>query len=147
MLRFSQLFYSKIREIYIVVARPVEPSSAEYRTLGSHAPIIPTKMLSDSEELERQLIQTTIPFARNFIVDVDQLISPHIEVVAFHGGLMSQQNSFELVSPRSGNEQFVSSTYIDSPETETYEVELRKNVYGLGITVCDDSNRMNSKFP
>jgi C-terminal processing protease CtpA/Prc len=26
--------------------------------------------------------------------------------------------------------------YLDTPETETYEVELRKNVYGLGITVA-----------
>lgn len=29
-----------------------------------------------------------------------------------------------------------SSNYLDSPETETYEVKLRKNVYGLGITVA-----------
>lgn len=28
------------------------------------------------------------------------------------------------------------SQYLDTPETETYEVELRKNVYGLGITVA-----------
>lgn len=123
-------------QVRIVVARPVEPSSAEYRTIATHAPIIPTKMLSDPEELERQLIQTSIPFHSDFIVDVDQLISPHIEVVAFHGGLMSQQNSFELISPCSMNEPVVESTFIDSPETETYDVELRKNVYGLGITVA-----------
>lgn len=46
---------------------------------------------------------------------------------------MSQQNSFELLSPCSVNDQV---SYIESPETETYEVELRKNVYGLGITVA-----------
>lgn len=124
-------------QVRIIVARPVEPSSSEYRTLATHAPIMPTKMLSDPEELERQLLQTAIPsFPSDFIVNVDQLVSPHIEVVAFHGGLMSQQNSFELISPCSLNEPILESIYIDSPETETYEVELRKNVYGLGITVA-----------
>lgn len=124
-------------QVRIVVARPVEPTSSEYRTLARDAPIIQTKILSDPEELERQLIQNSTPFSSEFIVDVDHLISPHIEVVTFHGGLMSQQNSFELISPCSINEQpVVDSTYIESPETETYEVELRKNVYGLGITVA-----------
>lgn len=54
-----------------------------------------------------------------------------------HGGLVTQQNSFELISPCSMNEPAVDlSSYSGSPETETYEVELRKNVYGLGITVA-----------
>lgn len=48
---------------------------------------------------------------------------------------MSQHNSFELISPCSANEPTIDPPYISSPETETYEVELRKNVYGLGITV------------
>lgn len=65
--------------VRIVVARPVEATSSEYRSLATHAPIIPTKILSDPEELERQLLQTSIPFTTNeFIVDVDQLISPHV---------------------------------------------------------------------
>lgn len=55
-------------------------------------------------------------------------------MVTLHSGLMSQQNSFELISPCSAND--LAAEYIDSPETETYEVELRKNVYGLGITVA-----------
>lgn len=125
--------------VRIVVARPVEPTSSEYRSLATNAPIIPTKMLTDPEELERQLIQTAIPFPTEFIVDADHLVSPHIEIVTFHGGigLTSPQNSFELISPCSLNEAAMeSTTYIDSPETETYEVELRKNVYGLGITVA-----------
>lgn len=65
-------------QVRIIVARPVEATSSEYRSLATHAPIIPTKILSDPEELERQLIQTSIPFTNDFIVDVDQLISPHV---------------------------------------------------------------------
>lgn len=63
-----------------VVARAVEATTSEYRSLATHAPIIPTKMLSDPEELERQLIQTSIPLTNDFIVDVDQLISPHVNI-------------------------------------------------------------------
>lgn len=37
-------------------------------------------MLSDPEELERQLVQTSIPFTNDFIVDVDHLISPHVRI-------------------------------------------------------------------
>lgn len=53
-------------------------------------------------------------------------------MVTLHSGLTSQQNSFELISPCSANEPIIENY----PETETYEVELRKNVYGLGITVA-----------
>lgn len=68
-------------QVRIVVARPVEATSSEYRSLATHAPIIPTKILSDPEELERQLIQTSIPFTNDLIVDVDQLISPHVRKI------------------------------------------------------------------
>lgn len=93
-------------------------------------------MLSDPEELERQLQQTTIPFASDFIVDVDQLISPHIEVVAYQTDFLAQRNSFDLTSPCAMDDVISEPERIDSPETETYDVELRKNVYGLGITVA-----------
>ncbi|XP_031637649.1 patj homolog isoform X2 [Contarinia nasturtii] len=121
-------------QVRIVVARPVETTSSEYRSLATHAPIIPTKILTDPVELERQLIQTSIPFSNDFI-DVDQLIIPHIEVVTLHNDLTSEQSSFELISPCSANGPIIDS-YISLPETEKYDVELRKNVYGLGITVA-----------
>lgn len=71
-------------QVRIIVARPVDATSSEFRSLATHAPIIPTKMLSDPEELERQLIQTSsIPFTNDFIVDVDQLISPHVSFSFF----------------------------------------------------------------
>lgn len=93
-------------------------------------------MLSDPEELERQLLQTTIPFTSDFIVDVDQLISPHIEAVAFQTDSALQRHSLQLTSPCAMDGGLSDPPRIDSPETETYDVELRKNVYGLGITVA-----------
>lgn len=41
----------------MVVARPIEPSSADFQTLGCSAPIVPTKILTDPEELDRTLLQ------------------------------------------------------------------------------------------
>lgn len=47
--------------VRLVVARPVEPTSPDYQALGSHAPIVPTKILNDPEELDRHLVQNGYP--------------------------------------------------------------------------------------
>ncbi|XP_030369319.1 patj homolog [Scaptodrosophila lebanonensis] len=44
-------------QVRLIVARPIEPTAIDYQTLASHAPIIPTKLLSDPEELSRHLFQ------------------------------------------------------------------------------------------
>ncbi|XP_023159350.1 patj homolog isoform X2 [Ceratitis capitata] len=44
-------------QVRLIVARPVEPTAIDLQTLASHAPIIPTKLLSDPEELSRHLFQ------------------------------------------------------------------------------------------
>ena len=47
--------------VRLVVARPVEPTSPDYQALASHAPIVPTKILADPEELDRHLVQNGYP--------------------------------------------------------------------------------------
>lgn len=42
-------------QVRLIVARPVESSATDFQHLASHAPIIPTKLLSDPEELSRHL--------------------------------------------------------------------------------------------
>lgn len=133
--------------VRIIVARPVEPTSPDYQALASHAPIIPTKLLTDPEELERQLIQTAA-YSGPFYSAQDALASAaHMEMLQLSETFMSQRNSITaLLSPCSLNVPALNSpgscgygsetSSIASPETETYEVELRKNVYGLGITVA-----------
>lgn len=124
-------------QVRIIVARPVEPTSPDYQALASHAPIIPTKLLTDPEELERQLIQTAA-FTGSFITNhlSDNMMSSQMDIVQLTEGLLSQRNSMTLISPCSLTVPSLVSNYIDLPETETYDVELRKNVYGLGITVA-----------
>nr|XP_040233328.2 patj homolog [Anopheles coluzzii]XP_040233337.2 patj homolog [Anopheles coluzzii] len=206
------------QQVRLIVARPVEPTSPDYQALASHAPIIPTKMLTDPDELDRTLLQTSGYTSGAFLQpagpgtlgtlgllaaaaaaaptntgqpDGAGLCPTHIEVVAVNnnslnggGGPLDTPNGgpLALISPTSialpalpphalhcpaallaeagvdglplevvgplppaplGTPQSPQSVCggggggpPDTPETETYEVELRKNVYGLGITVA-----------
>ncbi|XP_067617142.1 patj homolog isoform X1 [Eurosta solidaginis] len=246
-------------QVRLIVARPVEPTAIDLQTLASHAPIIPTKLLSDPEELSRHLFQnpsfatsassvgggggggiggscflpptpdteladlplppiptefsmsaTAAEAALMYPKDLDivpfSIVSPspppllppalplllpplpslppgitttttsnavtatttalHVGKSTTLGSLQHQQfdltttscnmsksniNQLEhietvIAGDDAGNSKFApddadicssaSSSYIDSPETETYVVELHKNVYGLGITVA-----------
>ncbi|XP_015037259.2 patj homolog isoform X1 [Drosophila pseudoobscura] len=227
-------------QVRLIVARPVEPTAIDYQTLASHAPIIPTKLLSDPEELSRHLFQNpsfstaAAAAAAAGSVDVANLVGlvrggptdgselataeplglghlqlgelteladfplppipPHM--IGSHSSSSMEANGrqcprdldivpFSILSPpprpalqlaleprwrtrdRDGQEEeddqhietviagklladeedeegdgdgddsaSASPSYMDSPETETYVVELHKNVYGLGITVA-----------
>ncbi|XP_039951662.1 patj homolog isoform X3 [Bactrocera tryoni] len=227
-------------QVRLIVARPVEPTAIDLQTLASHAPIIPTKLLSDPEELSRHLFQNPsfatsatgvgvgggsgmggscflptpdteladlplppIPTdltlsasaaARACPKDLDivpfsivspspppllPLPSPPNTIATTLGTSVTlsslHQQQFDITTTNTSStiinyskttqlEQIetviagvdagtstnapdaahidadrcstASSNYIDSPETEAYEVELHKNVYGLGITVA-----------
>ncbi|CAG9762086.1 unnamed protein product [Ceutorhynchus assimilis] len=44
-------------QVRMVVARPIEPNSIDFDQYQYRAPIVPTKILTDHEELDRQLLQ------------------------------------------------------------------------------------------
>ncbi|KAI8115752.1 Patj-like protein [Lucilia cuprina] len=235
-------------QVRLIVARPVESTATDFQhQLASHAPIIPTKLLSDPEELTRHLfhqsnteevtaatgvcgsvsisgigggggsglsanfcsssslghkessshdslqqqpltlnlnfpptpdteladlplppipkeLTTSAATQRNYPKDLDivpfSIVSPplpqpptsaaatmktsvstphqmdHIETVI--AGITTTQTTGTLSNDDNDEDccSITSSNYLDSPETETYEVKLRKNVYGLGITVA-----------
>lgn len=148
-------------QVRLVVARPVEPGSADFQSMVPHAPIIPTKLLTDPEELDRTLLQTTT-YSSSFtqvsetLQVTGDLISTHIEVVAVNNAINVENHGMTLPILSPNNPTMTQSlahlqlapgsnscspegqinNYMDMPETETYEVELHKNVYGLGITVA-----------
>ena len=113
-------------------------------------------MLTDPEELDRTLLQTAGYADNQYIQSPDDdlqeeqeemhviptnlpLIQTHIEVVAVNNAQNLASSTLTLISPSSmtrHQSQLISQFLMDSPENETYEVELRKNVYGLGITVA-----------
>lgn len=62
-------------QVRLIVARPIEPTAIDYHTLASHAPIIPTKLLSDPEELSRHLFQNpSLATATAASLDVGSLV-------------------------------------------------------------------------
>uniref|UniRef100_A0A1A9ZXL7 PDZ domain-containing protein n=1 Tax=Glossina pallidipes TaxID=7398 RepID=A0A1A9ZXL7_GLOPL len=203
-------------QVRLIVARPVEPAATDLQTLASQAPIIPTKLLSDPEELTRYIYQKPIlatsasanngrqeRYSTNDVVQSNSVVSSYsrlssipdteladlplppipkelsdsmahiyskdLDILPFSivSPPTSETPTFQwksadttflssrLVLPKDHHETVIASSnlagtnpiesdcwsiassgYIDSPETETYQVKLRKNVYGLGITVA-----------
>ncbi|XP_011881700.1 PREDICTED: uncharacterized protein LOC105569668 [Vollenhovia emeryi] len=145
--------------VRLVVARPVEPTSPDYQALGSHAPIVPTKILGDPDELDRHLVHS-VPESYNM---------RHVQRgdTSYDNGYMYSQESDIEMHARPGlimdvvrnpmpigampvipavplpvqlqNLPVLTMEPLDInslPEMERFEVDLTKDAYGLGITIA-----------
>lgn len=143
--------------VRLVVARPVEPTSPDYQALGSHAPIVPTRILGDPDELERHLVHS-VPESCNRNVqpgetnyDNGYMYSqePDIEMHARSGLIMDVvRNPLPIATgpiiPSTPGSQIPNLPVISMdpldvtslPEMERFTVELKKDIYGLGITIA-----------
>lgn len=88
-------------QVRLIVARPVEPTSPDYQALASHAPIIPTKLLTDPEELDRQLIQSAA-FSGPFFSAQDAMLQAAAAAAAaqqqqLNDEFMAQQQQQQLL--------------------------------------------------
>lgn len=113
-------------QVKMVVARPVEPSSADFQNFGSTAPVVPTKILTDTEELNRHLLQNGYAEVCNSYLEETQ-----IEINGIDLNLVDQT---ELYAEET---QFEEEDVLETlPETERLTIELNRNEYGLGITIA-----------
>ncbi|XP_043504297.1 uncharacterized protein LOC122525516 [Polistes fuscatus] len=143
--------------VRLVVARPVEPTSPDFQAIGSHAPIVPTKILGDPDELERYLVHS-VPETYNI---------RHVQQgggdASYDNGYMYSQESDARTSlimdvvPRRNPVPIGAMPVIPTvpvqipelpvlsmeaidvnslPEMERFTVELKKDIYGLGITIA-----------
>lgn len=127
----------------MVVARPVEPSSVDFQNIGSNAPIVPTKLLTDPSELDRTLLQNgfcnfqqpNISFESE---EVTQIEYDSIETNLINGPKYLDLNAVNISSSKTSPSGIVSPLDFDFslPETERFTVELHKNECGLGITIA-----------
>ncbi|XP_054277466.1 patj homolog [Macrosteles quadrilineatus] len=124
--------------VRLVVARPVEPTSPEYQALDSHAPIVPTKLLGDPEELDRHLVQNgypevTIPYD-NYVdlqsqdaLQVMDVVRPPLPTTPMP--LITAPSlpllTLDMLPPQT-----------QLPEMEKFTVEIQKDTHGLGITIA-----------
>lgn len=116
--------------VRLVVARPVDISSTEYKYLGSSAPLVPTRLLSDSIELDRYLIQHK--YSPMFHKAVDQITDLY---------QFDQAKTFPVPGlsrvPASPSLPLLNlDMTMKMPEMEKFIVELKKDVKGLGITIA-----------
>lgn len=117
----------------MVVARPFEPSSADSEAYQCTAPIVPTKILTDPEELNRQLLQNGyatafIKYTEENCIEVEAInFTEEVESEAIPSGASVIQNAPVVVTPV----ETECSTASDS-ETEKFAVTLNKNDQGLG---------------
>ncbi|GLH01324.1 Patj homolog [Gryllus bimaculatus] len=140
--------------VRLVVARPVEPTSPDYQALGSHAPIVPTKILGDPDELDRHLLQNGYPEAFNTQTPLDNYDNPFIYQQGEDLDLHPDPNMVVDVvrnplpvgaapTPMLGGTPSLPVLTMDMmplettlPETEKFTVELKKDYHGLGITIA-----------
>lgn len=127
----------------MVVARPVEPSSVDFQNIGSSAPIVPTKLLTEPGALDRTLLQNGICNIRS-TYENDETKPPEYEQTNTNSislvdlNLVNVANTNNAISPISAKNIILTPIDIEYsiPETERFIVELHKNECGLGITVA-----------
>lgn len=114
--------------VRLVVARPADLSSSDCKYLSSSAPLVPTRLLSDSTELDHYLIQHKYqPIFRKTNEHVTE--SYHFDQSKGYMGLprIPASPSLPLLNL---------DMAMKIPEMEKFTVELKKDVNGLGITIA-----------
>lgn len=134
--------------VRMVVARPVESTSINFQNCT--APIVLTKILTDSEELDRQLFRNGCPDIcsydqANDDENDDVVLTPSIDVDVINvlNSINSSNVSISSINVLSDCEKrspsvipVEESTELTLPETKRFIVELSKNEYGLGLTIA-----------
>lgn len=114
--------------VRLIVARPVDISSTEYKYLGSSAPLVPTRLLHDCTELDKYLVQHK--YAPVFQKNIDtELFQSDLSMPYGISGLSRVPASPSL--PLLNLDMVVKM-----PEMEKFTVELKKDINGLGITIA-----------
>lgn len=115
--------------VRLVVARPADPTSLEFKQLNSTAPLIPTRLLNEPNELDKYLLQHGYPQVFN----------------QQHNNKFSEQTLFDKSSRSLSLSRMSASPSlpllnldldISMPEMEKFTVELKKDSNGLGITIA-----------
>ncbi|CAG9813000.1 unnamed protein product [Phaedon cochleariae] len=131
--------------VRMVVARPIESANAEFQTLSSFAPIVPTKILGDPVELDRHLVENGYgeAFAHHSpsAFDTNSYIYSGHPDVQYQG--MVDPLSLPYITRADIQSSLPKTLALDQPEseavlpeTEVFVVELTKDDLGLGITVA-----------
>lgn len=107
--------------VRLVVARPADPTSLEFKQLNSGVPLVPTRLLSDPVELDKYLVQ-------------------HGYAQVFNKYQAGKYTDHTVSLPRMSASPSLPLLNLDidlgMPEMEKFTVELKKDLNGLGITIA-----------
>ena len=115
--------------VRLVVARPADMTSSEYKYLSSTAPLVPTRLLNDPFELDLYLVQHKYSpiFQKGSETEDDSLIYDQPPSKYLGLSKMPVSPSLQLLNL---------DIAMKIPEMEKFTVELKKDVNGLGITIA-----------
>lgn len=133
--------------VRLLVARPADPAAALRAPLPGTA-LVPTKLLADPEQLDRHLIESGYgavydtsqgftDYINGQLAEVEaQLVAAAVSVI---GDNPLQIPNHPIVAENLSPTITITVPVVEilnQPEVETVDVNLNKNVYGLGITVA-----------
>ncbi|KAL3289438.1 hypothetical protein HHI36_022863 [Cryptolaemus montrouzieri] len=118
--------------VRLVVARPVDITSTDYKYLGSSAPLVPTRLLSDASELDKYLIQ------HKYVPIFVKSIEPITDLSMYQFDQTKSKAYVGLARvPASPSLPLLNlDLSVKMPEMEKFIVELKKDANGLGITIA-----------
>ncbi|XP_025414266.1 multiple PDZ domain protein-like isoform X4 [Sipha flava] len=116
-------------QVRLVVARPIESSAIDIvQNMSCTAPIVPTKMLGDADELDRHLVQQGYSEVATYPPDYFlQNISNESTLIITEITDSLPVLTMDMVPPDS---------ITTLPETDSFTVQLKKDSHGLGITIA-----------
>lgn len=118
--------------VRLVVARPVDITSTDYKYLGSSAPLVPTRLLSDATELDKYLVQ------HKYVPMFVKSIEPITDISMYQFDQTKPKSYVGLARvPASPSLPLLNlDLSVKIPEMEKFVVELKKDANGLGITIA-----------
>ncbi|XP_022911871.1 patj homolog [Onthophagus taurus] len=125
-------------QVRMVVARPVDIA---VDLSDSIIPVVPTKVLTDPEELDRQLFQNGYQQICTNIDFEAELIETESNINEDYNALNNcLERDDDVIETITSNTTQLVITPVDIelalPETERFAVNLTKNEFGLGITIA-----------
>lgn len=118
----------------MVVARSIEPTSIDFETYQCSAPIVPTKILTDPEELDRQLLQN----GYSTFFNVKKEPTPTEEKSE-----ISLSSKSDIICGRLGNSQDIIENGLEAKE----KIEVIRKVKSVDICEivnCNNNNNNNN---
>ncbi|XP_025199580.1 multiple PDZ domain protein-like isoform X3 [Melanaphis sacchari] len=118
-------------QVRLVVARPIESSAIDIiQNLSCRAPIVPTKLLGDADELDRHLVQHGYPEVATYTPDY------FFQNISNENNMIISDNIIPASLPVLTMDMVPPDSITTLPETDSFSVQLKKDTHGLGITIA-----------